>query len=296
VEYVVAVRNEGFAVDELVVYQPRPVEWDAQANLQVEAVSPPPTGEGVDPVYGNGIYYWRLANEPKSEGSVRFEIRFAFTAYETRTNIDPADVQPYDDDASLYKLYTRPERFIESEDPLIAEIAGEVAEDETNSYLLARRFYDYVIDTASYRLVGEGLLGAKELAATGEGECGDYAALFVALCRARGIPARTIVGYWATSGLDQTHCWAEFYVEPFGWVPVDPTIAQAQPAQRDYYFGNMDNRRVILNKGYNIPLDPPAPDDYVAPFLQVPLWWYWGSGDASALSIERTSWTVTGVP
>jgi len=262
----------------------------------VEQVSPPPTSESADPIFGNGIYYWQLAGEPPSEGDTPFEIRFTFTAYETTTHIDPADIQPYDEDDPLYTLYTRSERFIEADDPLIIEIADKVAENETNPYLLARRFYDYVINTARYRLMGQGLLGAKELAATGVGECGDYSALFVALCRVKGIPARPIVGYWAISGLEQTHCWAEFYVEPFGWIPVDPTIGQAQPLQRDYYFGNMDNQRVILNKGYNISLDPPAPDNYVAPFLQMPLWWFWGSGDASALSIERTSWTVTSVP
>ena len=127
------------------------------------------------------------------------------------------------------------------------------------------------------------------------GECGDYSALFIALCRVKGIPARPIVGYWAITGIDQTHVWAEFYVEPFGWVPVDPTIGQFEADQRDYYFGNMDNQRVILNKGFNISLDPSAPGNYIAPFLQVPLWWYWGSGDSIDLSIERTRWRVESV-
>jgi transglutaminase-like putative cysteine protease len=263
----------------------------------VEEVSPAPSREGTDPVFGNGLYYWEMQNTPKQGEALPFKIRFTFTAYEIATKINPDDVQPYLQDDPLYKLYTRPERFIESTDPQIVEIADQVAAGETNPYRLARKFYDYVIATAHYQLLGQGLLGAKTLVTTGQGECGDYSALFVALSRAKGIPARPVVGYWAISGLEQTHVWAEFYLQGIGWIPVDPTFGQSRPGQPgrpDYYFGNMDNQRVILNKGYNIPMVPAAPDNYLAPLMQEQAWWFWGSsGDAGTVNMERTSWTVT---
>jgi len=295
VEYLVKVDNRGFNLTELRVYQPRPVAWDAQTEVEIEEVLPAPSVQGEDSEHGNGIYYWKILGEPKSGKSLTFALRFTFTAYETRTNIAPNDVQPYDESDPQYILYTRPERFIEVSDPEIADLADQVAGDETNPYLMARSFYDYIVDNAKYNLLGQGLAGAKELCTSGTGECGDYSALFVALCRAKGIPARPIVGYWAISGIDQTHVWAEFYVEPFGWIPVDPTIGQIESDKRDYYFSNMDNQRVILNKGFNITLDPRGPDNYIAAFLQVPLWWYWGSGDPGDLSIERTRWRVEAV-
>jgi transglutaminase-like putative cysteine protease len=94
--------------------------------------------------------------------------------------------------------------------------------------------------------------------------------------------------------------WAEFFIENLGWIPVDPTLGQTtpgNPGKPDYYFGSMDNQRVILNKGFNIQLDPAGPDGFIAPFLQVPLWWYWGSsGDGNSVSLERTSWKVTPIP
>jgi hypothetical protein len=62
---------------------------------------------------------------------------------------------------------------------------------------------------------------------------------------------------------------------------------------REYYFGNIDNRRVILNKNFNILLDPPSPDNSPAPFLQVPQFYYWGKGDTTKLTIERAKWIVT---
>ena len=158
---------------------------------------------------------------------------------------------------------------------------------------MARRFYDHIIRTAEYALLGRGLLGAKVLLTTNKGECGDFSSLFIALSRASGIPARAVVGYWAITGTDQAHVWAEFYLEGIGWVPVDPTVAQSQVAMRDYYFGHMDNRRVILNKGFNVKLNPPAPDNYIAPFLQVPSWWFWGSGvSESTVSLDHTGWNI----
>jgi hypothetical protein len=33
------------------------------------------------------------------------------------------------------------------------------------------------------------------------------------------------------------HCWAEFYLDGVGWVPVDASEASKFPAKRDYFFG-----------------------------------------------------------
>lgn len=288
--------TEGLIFNRLIIYLLRPIEWDGQKDVTEEAVSPGAFKEEVDPVFGNGIYYWQIINAPGSGKSLEFKISFTFTAYETSAWVDPDKVLPYDKSKPLYKLYTRPERFIKSTDPQIVEIANQVAGTETNPYKLAQKFYEYVVANAHYYLVGKGLLGAKALLTNGEGECGDFSALFIALARAKGIPARSVVGYWAASGINQTHVWAEFYIEGLGWIPVDPTMGQKSSTDDKYYFGNMDDERVILDKGYNIPLVPTAPDNYLAPLMQVPYWWFWGdSGDLSTVSMERTAWTVTAV-
>ena len=297
VEFIATIKNDGFTLDKLLVYQPRPIAWDGQQDISVDLVSPASTKEGTDPTFGNGLYYWDVKGEkPEIGESLQVKIVFTYTAYEITANINPKEIQPYDKNSSLYKLYTRPEKFIELTNSQIVEIANQVAGSEENPYLLAEKFYNYVIQTAHYRLVGKGLLGAKALLTNGEGECGDYASLFIALARAKGIPARSIVGYWAISGTEQTHVWAEFYLEGIGWIPVDPTIGQQSASNKEYYFGNMDNQRVILEKGFNIPLDPPGPDDFLAPLIQGPYWWFWGNGDGDKMSLEVTSWNVTKLP
>lgn len=295
VTYRVVARNDGSRLDRLIVYQPKPVDWDAQEDVRIGAVTPTPDATRVDEATGNGMYRWELHGRPAAGKTVPFVVTFSLTAYRTDVDIAPEEVRPYRTDSTLYERYTAAERFIESQDPAVTSKAREIGGDEMNPLLLARRFYDFVIDQSTYVRTGTGLHGAKALLASGAGECGDYASLFVALSRASGIPARPVVGYWAQSGLDQTHVWAEFFLEGYGWVPVDPTVGQSS-RDPDRSFGHLDNRRVILDKGFNIRLLPAAPDDYVAPFLQVPSWWFWGTGDAGAVAVERDLWSVRRLP
>jgi transglutaminase-like putative cysteine protease len=296
VESVVTVTNGGFTLTELQVYQPKPVNWDGQEKVVIEEVSPKSVQVGKDDATGSEMYYWHLANTPAWGKSQDLKYTFTFTAYETRTAIDAASVKAYNTQTADYRRYTRSEPYIESKDPEIIALADRIGGAETNPYLLAEKIYDYVVANTRYQPV-DGLIGAKAVLDSGAGECGDYSALFIALARAKKIPARSVVGFWAISGTNQMHVWAEFYLEGTGWIPVDPTVGQSERYRngiQDYFFGNMDNQRVILSKGFNIKLDPPAPDGTVASLLQVPWWWYWGTGgDASTVSLEMTAWRVT---
>ena len=55
----------------------------------------------------------------------------------------------------------------------------------------------------------------------GKGDYFHYAELMVALCRAKGIPARVVHGYRLISYLDRD-CWVEVYIEGRGWVRKHP--------------------------------------------------------------------------
>ena len=102
--------------------------------------------------------------------------------------------------------------------------------------------------------------------------------LFITLCRLNGIPARWQTAWtmfpWKKNGM---HDWSEIYLEPYGWVPVDPyesvgysSISQdGTPADRDklriFYFGGMDGYRLVANRDHGAPLSPaktfPRSDD-----------------------------------
>ncbi|MGE5558233.1 MAG: transglutaminase-like domain-containing protein [Bacillota bacterium] len=90
--------------------------------------------------------------------------------------------------------------------------------------------------------------GALNAIRTGRGVCEEFAALFVALCRAAGIPARVVTGYWIKEKLkpgvwydirSKGHAWAEFYLPEAGWVPVEPSFVYICNGERkphpDYF-------------------------------------------------------------
>ncbi|HEX2612957.1 MAG TPA: transglutaminase family protein [Fibrobacteria bacterium] len=68
-------------------------------------------------------------------------------------------------------------------------------------------------------------LEPEETLLAGQGACRDFAALFLAACRHRGIPARFVSGYLpAAPGQRQhMHAWAEALLPDLGWRSFDPT-------------------------------------------------------------------------
>ncbi|WP_231970141.1 transglutaminase-like domain-containing protein [Polynucleobacter necessarius] len=118
------------------------------------------------------------------------------------------------------------------------------------------------------------------------GKCADINAVFVALARSVGLPARDVYGIRIANsargykslgkGGDITkaqHCRAEFYAAGFGWVPVDPAdvrkmileetgvLAVTDPkviAIRDYLFGNWEMNWMAYNYNHNLTLSGSA--------------------------------------
>ncbi len=64
-----------------------------------------------------------------------------------------------------------------------------------------------------------------------KGACRDQAVLLMALCRAKGIPARFVSGYHLKSAADVTrhdlHAWTEVWLPDGGWRGFDPTLGLA---------------------------------------------------------------------
>ena len=193
------------------------------------------------------------------------------------TIIENRSVEEYDINSEIYEKYTKDEYKIETD--YFRQITANVVGDETNPIEQARLIYDFVIDRVNYYQMGGRLGGAKYAYLNRKGECGDYSALFVAMARSIGVPARPVVGFWADTFYGSTHIWAEFYIQDVGWIPIDPTIGEQSTYKRNYYFGNMDNKRLIMSKNFNIELE-----EYNADLFQVGAYWWEGSGDNIQIS------------
>ena len=166
--------------------------------------------------------------------------------------------------------------------PEIKKIADELCGTETNPVLQARKCFDFVIAKSDhYSKSGpspKGLcLGDCMECLAGTGDCcTDQHALFIALCRARGIPCRLIYGSrlnYANEGKDYDpgyRCWPRFFAPGLGWVPVDVSSADAtKDNDSDRWFGGLDDRRIEWAEGRDFDLEPKTA---VKPDLVIRAW------------------------
>ncbi|AHN73904.1 transglutaminase [Pandoraea pnomenusa] len=68
---------------------------------------------------------------------------------------------------------------------------------------------------------------AAQAMALGRGVCQDHAHLMLAVCRARGVPARYVSGYIDPGDVPHaaSHAWVDVWVDGVGWVSIDVTHA-----------------------------------------------------------------------
>ncbi len=115
--------------------------------------------------------------------------------------------------------YLKPEPLIESNDPYIKSIANKIKGDTQEEVL--QNIYEYIQNNMKYTIMGN--IGAKKALQQGRGKCTEYAAIMIALCRAKNIPARMVLGNIAREKYTQ-HNWVEVYYDKYGWVMYDPTV------------------------------------------------------------------------
>lgn len=153
--------------------------------------------------------------------------------------------------------------------PEIRKVANTLAGKETNPVLQARKFFQYVIEKSDHYskwgAMPKGLcLGSAKECMLGTGDCcTDQHALFIALCRARGIPCRLIYGSRLkpeNEGKDHDpgyRCWPNFFAPGLGWVPLDISSADTAPADRaGEWFGGLDENRMEWAEGRDFDLEP----------------------------------------
>lgn len=225
-------------------------------KIAVSSIYPPAQEILDDDLNGNVIIYWDIIPSTKS---LTFRYDFEVIATDIEFEIDPHAIMPYDTESEPYRYYTKSEPWIEIS-PELRQKANEIIRTETNPYLCAKLFYNWVVENMVYIYPKVEDRGAQKSFTRLSGDCGEFSFVFIALCRSVGIPARSVTAVWPT---ESGHAWAEFYVEPYGWLPVDTTIAQvlnenlqqtlkSKSSERDYLFGNLYPNRLIVFVGCNV--------------------------------------------
>ena len=207
--------------------------------------------------YGNSLLYASVKAPAKE---LEIELQYEVTRIEKRGNLTGSGMAP----ASREELarFLAPDRLVPLNDR-IRKLAAEVTAGKTLPLAKARAIYDYTVDNLSYDKSGTGWgRGDINYACDAKsGNCTDFHALLIGLCRASGIPARFVIGFplpeeKREGSIGGYHCWAEFYLEGKGWIPVDASEASKNKARKEYYFGNLCENRIEFSLGRDILLEP----------------------------------------
>jgi transglutaminase-like putative cysteine protease len=259
-----------------------PEDTPEQKVLDFKIVEAP---EGVrvtrDPVYGRSWIHADVAADPAKPPKIVTEFRLR--RREVRGLADATKAGPIT--AEHRRAFARELRLDEKHmevTPAIRKIADDLCGKETNPVVQARKCFDYVIAKSDhYSIFGPSpkgqCLGDATECLLGAGDCcTDQHALFIALCRARGIPCRLIYGSrlnFANEGKDYDpgyRCWPRFFAPGLGWVPVDVSSADAtKDADADRWFGGLDDRRIEWAEGRDFDLEPRSS---VKPDLVIRAW------------------------
>jgi len=135
--------------------------------------------------------------------------------------------------------------FIQSDDPLIITQAKEIVGSERNAVEAVKLIKGWVYNTIEKKPTLS-IPSALDVLKMRVGDCNEHATLFVALCRALGIPSTLCVGIVYSQGSFYYHAWSEVFVGR--WVSVDPTMNQmpADATHIKFVEGGLDKQLEII--------------------------------------------------
>ena len=188
-------------------------------------------------------------------------------------------------------------------DGIVKETADGIVRGKTKDVDKARALYEWVVENTfrNAKTLGCGIGDVSWMIKTGNlsGKCADLNALYVAMCRSVGVPARDVYGIrvvpsqfgYKSLGAGSEivtkaqHCRAEVWLSGSGWTPADPAdvrkvVLEEPPtnlamadlkvmAARKTLFGAWEGNWLAFNTAHDVKL-PGANYKEPLPFLMYP--------------------------
>ncbi len=253
VEFIHQVRNYGpDSVKTLDVYQAIPQNLNSQELLEPVKFDPEPN-EILTDKWGQKVAHFRFTDLAPTQFTTVTMLASA-KLYQVQYFVFPDKVGALDDiPRDILDKYLVDDAKFSLKSSVIQKAVKEAVGDETNPYWIGRKIYNYVIEHIEYELAG-GWNIAPTVLERGNGSCSEYSFVYIAMCRAAGLPAR-YVGSIVIRGDDASwddvfHRWVEIYLPNYGWLPVDPSRGDSEwPSARGNSFGFLNNRFLITTVG-----------------------------------------------
>ncbi|HOI56836.1 MAG TPA: transglutaminase-like domain-containing protein [Phycisphaerae bacterium] len=154
----------------------------------------------------------------------------------------------------------KPTAYVQSDDPAIVAAAREAVGDETAAWGAARRIAEWVRTNIRTKDLSIGYASASEVLKSRQGDCTEHSVLTAALCRAVGIPARTVSGMayvgemFGRKYVMGGHQWTQVFIGG-QWVDLDATVQNVSYGPRSIALmvGNGDTMDFLsLLKSYGL--------------------------------------------
>ena len=159
----------------------------------------------------------------------------------------------------------------------VKRLADKITRGKRTILEKAKAIYDWACENMHRdpATIGCGKGDVCQLLKTPGGKCTDISSVYIALARAAGVPAREVFGIRLGRRAEEDitgsqHCWVEFFLPGYGWVPVDPAdVRKAMLVEklglkdektieyRHYFWGGIDAYRIKIAAGRDLVLNPP---------------------------------------
>jgi len=240
----------------LYLWIPKPVTSPSQRSVSLVSRS-------IEPFVENhrGVSLFKLDNLGAGT-NLSINLSYRVEVYAVESGIRPLSLRQ--EATALAAAHTQNSVFIPSDSQKIKSVVNSIARNEQNPYTKAKAVYDWIL--ANMHISAAPLSSDNIEDALDKRQSDPYttALLYTSMIRAAGIPCIPIAGvYIDRSGQTFRHYWAEFWVDGFGWLPVDPAMGSgavydSSPAIQEsmdskelanFYFGSMDNQRIAFSRG-----------------------------------------------
>jgi transglutaminase-like putative cysteine protease len=177
---------------------------------------------------------WSKASAPSGSDAAGWTIPLELSSYDDLTAQAPLDAV----DRALFAADLEPTVLMPCDHPDLVSMAKEVVGDAVTLREAAHRLVRFVHGTLQKQSPAVADATALEILRDRQGDCSEHCVLFVALCRAAGIPARRCSGYVCLGSQWGAHAWAEIWIG--AWVGADPTTGEIGAGARYVFFGYQD--------------------------------------------------------
>ena len=238
----------------LYLWIPKQISSPSQRNVSLISRSMEPFIEN-----HRGVSLFKLDNLVTGVNN-SISLSFRVETYSAETVLSPLSIRQ--ESSAVSALHTQSTELIPSDNQMIRTTVNSVIGREQNPYLKAKIIYDWILRNIEF--INYSASGANVVTALEDRRADTYTAalLYTAMARAARLPCIPVAGVLINrNGQTQRHYWVEFWIDGFGWIPVDPamgsgTVTIENTAMQDiiqdyynYYFGNIDNMRIAFSRG-----------------------------------------------